>query len=285
MLRHQTKAIQFVQLASFMSLGLAQIAYASGADCLIEPNQVVEVRSPIEGRIERIHVERGGFVRKGQMLFELESGVERANLEIARHRAEMTGQLITARHRLAYAAKKYARAQELVDQAFVSAQAVDEAKTERDIAESSFKDAQENQELAHLELKRASEQLQQRMAISPFDGVVVERVLNVGELAESGTGRKPVLKLAQIDPLRVEVLLPQQAYGRVAVGAKVQVSASGFSISRPATVTAVDKVIDAASGMFGVRLTLSNPKGSIPGGIRCSVSLPGTEATKNAAAR
>ena len=250
-------------------------AWAGGLDCLIEPHQTVEVRSPVEGRIARIAVERGGHVRKGQLLFELESGVEQASLAAARHRVVMSGRLESARHRLDYANKKLARAQELVEQKFVSAQARDEAQAEKDLAESELKDVQENQEQARLDLKRIAELLAQRVAYSPFDGVVMERVLNVGELAEAGTGRKPVLKLAQVDPLRVEVLLPQQAYGRVSVGTQVQVSAPGFSIKQPARVVVVDKVIDAASGMFGVRLSLPNPKGIIPGGIRCTVAFPG----------
>lgn len=248
---------------------------AGGFDCLISPNQVVEVRSPVEGRIERILVERGAYVQKGALLFELESGVERATLDVARHRADMTGRIESARNRLDYATKKLARSQELVGQNFVSVQARDEAQAEKNLAESDLKDALENQEQARLEQRRAMEQLAQRSARSPFDGVVMERVLNVGELAESGSGRKPVLKLAQVDPLRVEVLLPQQAYGRVQVGSKVKVSAEGFDISQPGRVTVVDKVIDAASGMFGVRVNLPNPRGQVPGGIRCAIDLPG----------
>ena len=251
-----------------------QLAQARSFDCLIEPMQMVEVRSPVEGVIEKIHAERGASVRKGQKLFELESGVEQSTLDMARHRSEMVGRLATARSRLDYAAKKLARNQELLDQHFVSEQSRDEAQAEWRLAESELKDALENQEQAKLEWRRASEALKQRSAYSPFDGVVMERMLNVGELAEAGTGRKPVMKLAQIDPLRVEVVLPQSAFGRIVKGAKVVVVPGGLGIERQATVRLVDKVIDAASGMFGVQLELPNPKGGIPGGIHCAVEFP-----------
>jgi hypothetical protein len=46
-----------------------------------------------------------------------------------------------------------------------------------------------------------------------------------------------------------------------------------------ATVTAIDRVFDAASGTFGVRLTLRNPKEAVPGGIRCHVDFPQLQAS------
>lgn len=253
---------------------MTSVAQARSFDCLIEPMQVVEVRSPVEGVIEKIHVERGDRVKKGRKLFELESRVEQSTLEMAKHRSEMVGRLTTARSRLDYATKKLARAQELLDQHFVSEQTRDEAQAEWRLAESELKDALENQEQAKLEWRRAAEALRQRSAYSPFDGVVMDRMLNVGELAEAGTGRKPVMKLAQIDPLRVEVVLPQAAFGRILKGAKVTVIPEGVGVERQATVRVVDRVIDAASGMFGVQLELPNPKGAIPGGIHCTVEFP-----------
>lgn len=86
------------------------------------------------------------------------------------------------------------------------------------LAEADLKDAIENRESARLEFERAVAQLNQRTLTSPFDGIVVERMLNPGDLAESGTGRKPMLKLAQIDPLRVEVVLPLSAMERYGSG-------------------------------------------------------------------
>ena len=52
-----------------------------------------------------------------------------------------------------------------------------------------------------------------RTLASPFNGVVVDRLLNPGDLAESGSGRKLVLKVAQIDPMKVDVVLPAALFG------------------------------------------------------------------------
>ena len=84
----------------------------------------------------------------------------------------------------------------------------------------------------------------------------------------------PVLTLAQIDPLRVEVFVPTAYFGQIRVDSKAEVRpeqpVGGVHI---ATVTVVDRVLDAASGTFGVRLALPNPHLTLPGGIRCKVTF------------
>ena len=102
----------------------------------------------------------------------------------------------------------------------------------------------------------------------------MERTLNPGDLAESGTGRKPILKIAQIIPLRVEVVLPIDVYGKLNVGMQATVAPEKLGGQYAATIKVVDKVVDAASGTFGVQLELPNRDGKLPGGIRCQVEFP-----------
>jgi RND family efflux transporter MFP subunit len=261
---------------------LAASPHAAAFDCLLEPRQMVELRSPVEGLIDKVHVERGGAVRKGQVLVELNTTVERATLALASHRAEMSGRLESARNRVVFSKAKMARAAQLVNDSFISTQARDEAQTELRLAESELKDAEENQQQAQLEMRRAAELLEQRLLRSPFDGYVVDRLLNPGDLAESGTGRRPLLRLAQLDPLRVEVVLPQSAYGHIAPGSPARVSVEGQAQPLTASVKLVDRVIDAASGMFGVRLELPNPGQRIPSGARCTIDFPNLAAPAGA---
>ena len=108
---------------------------------------------------------------------------------------------------------------------------------------------------------------------SPFDGVVMDRMLNPGDLAESGTGPKPIMKIAQIHPLRVEVVLPMDAYGKVALGSSADIVPETLGGRYRRTFKIVDRVADAASGTFGVRLELPNPDGKLIGGVRCQVEF------------
>jgi len=71
-------------------------------DCLIEARQTVEVRSPVEGVIETVHLKRGADVKKGQLIASLQSGPERAALDLARSRAVMEGEVKSAVDSLDY---------------------------------------------------------------------------------------------------------------------------------------------------------------------------------------
>ena len=248
--------------------------FASEFDCLIEARQTVEIRSSVEAVIEKIHVSRGDYVKKGDVLVTLESGAERAALELARSRSTMQGEINAAEARLELSRKKWKQAQELYEQNFVSASARDEAVAEYKLASEQLRQAQENRILAELELKRTSEILALRTIRSPLSGVVVEKVLSPGEFATSNL-KDPILKLAEINPLNVEVVLPVSQYGRIKPGIKAAVfPEQPIGGEYSATVKIVDRVVDAASGTFGVRLELPNRSGLIPAGVKCKVRFP-----------
>ncbi|MDN3922094.1 efflux RND transporter periplasmic adaptor subunit [Roseateles violae] len=255
--------------------GTAAAAEEGGFECLLEPWQVIEVRTPVDGIIGAITVNRGDVIRRGQPLVELQSQSEKAAVELARLRSKLEGPLSTARNRNDYATKRQVRLTDLEKEKFISMQARDEADAEKRLAEAELLTALENRELAKVELLRAQEQLALRTVSAPFAGVVVDRMLNVGELAEAGSGRKPVLKVAQIDPMRADVALPAALFGQVKVGSKATVRAQVGGARFNAVVRSVDRVIDAASSTFVARLEVPNPGDKVPGGSRCSASIEG----------
>jgi RND family efflux transporter MFP subunit len=238
-------------------------------DCLIEARQALDIRSPVEGVIETVYVQRGASVKKGQTLAMLYSGPERAMLDLARSRAGNEGEIKSAEAKVELTRKKYERAEELVKKNFVSANARDEAEAEYRLALEQLRVAQENRRLNELEVKRAEEVLAQRQIRSPVAGVIVEVMLKPGELTSSNQ-KDPIVKLMQIDPLNVELILPVQHYGKITVGQRAWVlpeaPVGGKYVAR---VEVVDRMVDAASGTFGVRLTLPNPDRKIPAGLKC----------------
>jgi multidrug efflux pump subunit AcrA (membrane-fusion protein) len=169
--------------------------------------------------------------------------------------------------------KKLKRAEELVKQNFISVNARDEAEAEHNLAIEEMRRAQENQKIAGHEAKRASEVLAMRTIRSPFSGVVVEVLLKPGEFGAI-TFKDPILKLAEIDPLHVEVILPVSFYGKVKPGQRATIMPEAPVGGRYDTVVKiVDRVVDAASGTFGVRLELPNRKQNLPAGVRCKVQF------------
>lgn len=265
-------------LACALGLVVPTWASAAGFECLLEPWQVVEVRAPVDGVISSVTVNRGDPVRQGQTLVTLQSEAERSAVESARYRSTMQGQISAASNRIDYATKKLARLVDLQKANFMSAQARDEADAEKRLAEAELQSATEARDMARIELQRARELLAMRTMTAPFNGVVVDRMLNPGDLAESGSGRKPVLKVAQIDPIRVDVALPAALFGQVKAGTRAAVDAAVGGGRFNGTVRSVDRLIDAASGTFVVRLEVPNPKGLVPGGSRCSATIDGVSA-------
>jgi multidrug efflux pump subunit AcrA (membrane-fusion protein) len=112
--------------------------------------------------------------------------------------------------------------------------------------------------------------------------VVVERYLQEGERVED----RPVVKVVTIDPLRVEVIVPATYFNKIQQGMTASVRPDMAEVElRTAKVVVVDRVIDAASNSFRVRLELPNPDNALPPGLRCKVEFDGLNAAQDAANR
>jgi RND family efflux transporter MFP subunit len=254
--------------------GIARPAVAATYDCMIEPTQTIELRSEVSGVIDKIAVRRGDQVTRGQVIVTLESSVERAAAEAAHYRAQMEGPEAVAQTKLAYAKRTFARRREMAAERLMSGQERDDAEGEMRSAEAELALARENRELAALEAEQQASLLKRRTLRSPFNGVVVDQFLYSGEVVEPGDPKKPILKLAQLDPLRVHVILPRAAFGLVKRGMRAEV-APELAVGRKVegTVTIADSLVDAASGTFAVFLEVPNPKLEIPAGLRCRASF------------
>lgn len=261
-------------LASFFVIGAARAE--PKPECLIEPTQAVEIRSPVVGLLDRVYVRRGDRVTKGQVIATLESNAERAAAELAHFKSEMTGPVMTAENKVEFSRRKFQRRRDMHADRLMSGQDKDEAEGELKLAESELRLAKENKQLAGIEWQQQRSLLNLRTIRSPFDGVVVDQTLYPGEVVEPGADKKPILKLAQIDPLRVHVILPIARFNTIKPGMAAEIVPEPPVNGRYAgRVKIVDRLIDAASGTFGLFVELPNPKYEIPAGIRCRVEFQG----------
>jgi len=236
--------------------------------CLIEPAQVALLGLPVIGILENVAVERGDMVTKGQLLASLNSDVEQAGLRVAEKRSRIEGDVRAAEANVALAQQRLSRANELEGTNYISQQALDQLRAENEVAVQRLAQSRDQQRIWREELRVAKAQLELRSLRSPFDGMVVERFAEPGERVEE----KPIIKIAQVDPLRVELMVPTSNYGRFRPGDEVTVRPE-LPNAEPAvaSVTRVDNIIDAASNTFRVRLSLPNPNHRLPAGLRCRV--------------
>lgn len=246
----------------------------SGFDCLIKPHLVADVSTREEGIVDEFLVERGDLVEQGQILVKMDAEVEQAAVELARGRTQMQAEIEEKRTNLDYAKRQFERIDELYRKKGISFTDRDEASTEALLADLILSQAEKRMEIAKLELLRATKLLKRRTIHSPITGVVLQRLLSPGESVKD----KPIIRVAQINIVNVEVIIPVGHFGSVAIGMQANVmpkypGATGHT----ATVTVVDRVVDAASDTFGVRLELQNPDLKIPAGVRCSIQFKGGE--------
>ncbi len=210
-------------------------------DCLIEPHKIVEITAAAPGVVKSIMVDRGDIIKKGQLIARLESGVEKVNSELYKKRVEFSD-------------RNFSRIDEVYKNKGTSYHLKDQAAFEK--------------QQASLEYKRSLETLKLRKVISPFTGIVLERFIMPGEYTEY----EKIVKIAQVNPLNIEVIAPLNMFKKTKIGMKaIILPEQPIGGKYQATVKIVDQVFDPASGTFGIRLELPNLKHKIPAGIKCKV--------------
>ena len=257
------------------------------------PYQEVELHAKIAGYIKTIHVDIGDRVHKGEVLAVLEvpelnaqlqgagasvlrseEEISRAKHELARAEADHES-LHAAAERLQQAAK--ARAGLIAEQELDDALAKDRASEAQVQAASSALSSAER----GLDVSKASEQQVSAMSdysriVAPFDGVVTWRYADTGALVQSGTSNsnsEPVVKIAQIDMLRLRIPVPEAVAASVKLGdeADVKVQATGEHFR--GKVSRMTDAFDRATRAEQVEIDVPNRSYQLSPGMYAEVSL------------
>lgn len=252
-----------------------QVSPAEARDCVIEPRTIARIGSSDQGLIAEVKVERGDVVKAGQVLAVLDSRIEQLHASLTDIQAGTDVEIRASRARAVYQRLGAQRARELNERKVMSDKNRDEAVMEAEIAKLEVESAEIRQSIAKAEFELAKARLDRRSIRSPIDGIVTEVKMTAGEYVHE---QAPLLTIARIDELNVEVFVPVQHFDAIKLGQRaVVMPVEPVGGRHIASVVAVDRVFDAASGTFGVRLRLPNPDHALPAGIRCKVSFaPGS---------
>lgn len=266
----------------------------------------VEVGATIVGRVERVLVREGARLKEGDVLVqlerrELEAAVAQAQAAVARARARVasvkTLALPTAQAgvrqaeaNLELAEREARRARDLLTKGFVSQSRVDEADRQLDVAKSQLASARaqagaqgvdgaearqaESQRVeAEAALAVAQARLAQTEVKAPAAGVVLERLVEPGDIAQPG---RRMMTLALDGPVRLVAQVDEKNLPLLAQGAKAIASADAFPDVRfEAVVAYVSPGIDAARGTVELRLDVANPLSILKSDMTVSIEVPG----------
>ncbi|MEP7221160.1 MAG: efflux RND transporter periplasmic adaptor subunit [Novosphingobium sp.] len=243
---------------------------ARPTDCLIEPSQVVKVNSGVEGVIAAIYVDRGDVVHRGQVVAQLRADVDQASLAAAQAKAGNVYTERAAASRAVYLDAVRKRSEQIGQ--YLARDNVEEAQANARAAAEERNAAQQERRVAQLESVQHSRILGEKTVRSPVNGIVTERAMSPGEYR--GSDASHILTVAQVDPLNVEVFAPIAQLGSVSIGQSVKIfpeqPVGGEYVAR---IKVIDRVFDAASGTFGMRLELPNPGNRLPAGLRCRIEI------------
>ena len=130
--------------------------------------------------IETLLVERSSQVTRGQIVARLQADVERSNVELARFRAGIRSEIKLEQVNLNFDTQRQKRIDTLHQQQAVTFENSEEAKREAGLSRWKLEQARELQDVRKLELKRAEDQLQQKIIRAPFDGFVLDTYKDQG---------------------------------------------------------------------------------------------------------
>lgn len=243
-----------------------QAAEMTELDCMVKPEMYVELSSPVDGVLESVLVETSDLVQKGQVLAKLEASVETAQVNLSKQEASVIDTIEGKKVESEFSKRNKDRFDQLYEKHVGSLAENDKANTEANLTRLALSKAINDKKTAELKLKLATAQLEQKSIKSPITGIVIERYAMPGETVKN----RPIMKLAQIDPLRVELVAPAALFGQITKGMSAEIHPEKpANQTYQATVTIVDKLIDPASGSFTVRLALPNPDDKLIGGVNC----------------
>jgi membrane fusion protein (multidrug efflux system) len=206
--------------------------------------QGVTVSADLPGTVDRIAFDSGRSVRKGDVLAELDTRQERAQLAAIEAQREL-------------ARLNYNRLKGLLSERVIS-----QAEFDRAAAEQKQTDAQVGEILATIERKTIR---------APFSGVLGIRQVNLGQYLAAGD---PLVPLQSLHPIYVNFGVPQQDLAQVRVGHKVRLSANDLAgVELAGRVTALDSVVDQTTRNVQVQATLDNPAGTLRPGMFVQAEL------------
>ena len=201
-------------------------------------DEEVALNAQVAGRITALNFQEGGFVRRGQVLAQLDTDVLEAQLAGIRTRRDL-------------AATQAARQRQLFEIGGLSRATLDAAESEARVLEA---------QMAEL---RA--QIGQRRIVAPFSGQVGLRQVSVGAYVSPGS---PIATLRATNPLRLEFAVPERYVGRIAPGDAVVFTVPGQERPFRAQVYAIEQAVSAETRAFTVRARANNDGGLLaPGGF------------------
>lgn len=234
---------------------------------VVEPINVIEVKSKASGQIERMPVETGTRVKPGDLLVQVDTR------DVRNQYNQALADLRAAQARSAVAAAQRKRSEDLHQQQIITAQELETAQLD-------FANAQAQATRADASLDLAQQRLDDATVRAPLAGTVIEKTVSTGQVITSATGAfgggTLLLKMADLSQVRVRALVNETDIGNIQPGQQATVTVDAYP-DRPFRGS-VEKIEPQAVvlqnvTMFPVLVAVSNREGLLMPGMNGEVSV------------
>jgi membrane fusion protein (multidrug efflux system) len=206
--------------------------------------QGVTVSADLPGTVDRINFESGKAVKAGDILVELDTRQERAQLAA-----------VEANRDLAHI--NYDRLSQLVKQGV--------------LAQSEYDNATAQQKSTEAQVGEIRATIARKTIRAPFSGILGIRQANLGQYLAAG---EAIVSLQSLDPIYVNFGVPQQEAAKVHVGSNIRVVSNDLAGTKfSGRVTAMDSLVNEGTRNLQVQATLSNPGGKLRPGMYVQVAI------------
>jgi HlyD family secretion protein len=259
--RQQAATIQTV------SVERRDIVVDAEATGVVEPINVIEVKSKASGQIERMPVETGTRVKPGDLLVQVDTR------DVRNQYNQALADLRAAQARVAVAQAQRKRSEDLFKQQIITAQELETAQLD-------YANAQAQVTRADASLDLAQQRLEDATVRAPLAGTIIEKAVSTGQVITSATGAfgggTLLLKMADLSQVRVRALVNETDIGNIQPGQQTTVTVDAYP-DRPFR-GAVEKiepqaVVQQNVTMFPVLVAVSNREGLLMPGMNGEVSI------------
>ena len=209
------------------------------------------VRAELGGSILQVAAEEGQSVRKGAVL----ARIEAATLEDARRSAESA--VKSAQSQLEVARREAERAAQLVAAGAIAQRDLEVARSNVTAAEAQLAEARSR-------LVAASKQLGDTVVRAPFDGIVADRAVNVGDVVTPGTA---LLTIIAPSSMRLEASVPSEELAQLRVGAPVQFTVRGYEVPFEGRIDRISPQADPTTRQVPIFVSIPNTGGRLVAGL------------------
>lgn len=212
----QSTAPKPEELYRFQQIVRGDVTQTISANGTLNPVTLVNVGTQVSGRVSKLYVDFNDKVEKGQILLELDDSLFTAQIEEAR------GNVRNAQSALELAQANEARIRSLFQQEYVSRQELDQAVQ-------ALKSARAQVETAQAQLRRHQTNLDYSIIRSPVSGVVVDRVVNVGQTVAASFQTPTLITIAQdLTKMEINSSFAEADIGNIKVGQKARFNVDAY---------------------------------------------------------